>query len=488
MSHSLHTLKALKEREALEVRSPSEARWRAAWSSSKSLQNLFAANPLDEKTILTGEQLGGSAEYKVSHLSAIVPEEEICWYETPQFRFTPTENTESIIVDVSRHEGDPAPREFLRGGPRSKVFFTPQEVTVAIATCGGICPGLNSVIRELVLCLWYTYGVRNIYGVRYGYEGFYAHPWMQLNPEIVSSIHHMGGTILGTSRGGFDEDKIVSAIKIHKANQIFLIGGDGTHRGADTLAKALEKQKLKIAVVGIPKTIDNDIDLIDKSFGFDTAVGEATKAITSAHVEAKSTTNGIGVVVLMGRSSGFIALEATLASGEVNMCLIPEVPFVLEGPHGLLRALKARLQAKGHCVIVVAEGAGGNLMKPPPGVEPERDKSGNIKLPDIGSFLKSKIKEFMEKEKVEYNLKYIDPSYMIRSVPANAADSVYTILLSQNAVYGAMAGFTGVTVSLVNNHYCFVPIKAVTKTRKVDPTGNTWQRVIEITGQPDFVE
>jgi len=469
-----------------ETRSPSEARWRAAWSSFKSMQNLYAATQLPDKTVLTADQLGGSEGYKVTHLSAVVPEEEITWYETPQFRFTPTENDEMVIADVMRQRGDPPPREFLRGGPRSKVFFTPQEVTVAIATCGGICPGLNSVIRELVLCLWYTYGVRNIFGVRYGYEGFYAHPWMELNPEIVSSIHHMGGTILGTSRGGFNEEKIVSAIQVHKANQVYLIGGDGTHRGADVLAKALEKKKLKISVVGIPKTIDNDIDLIDKSFGFDTAVEEATKAITSAHVEAKSTTNGIGMVVLMGRSSGFIALEATLASGEVNMCLIPECPFILEGPHGLLRALKARLAARGHCVIVVAEGAGGNLVKPPPGVEPERDKSGNIKLPDIGSFLKGKIKDFFEKEKMEYSMKYIDPSYMIRSVPANAADSVYTILLSQNAVYGAMAGFTGVTVGLVNNHYCFVPICTVTKTRKVDPTGNMWQRVLEITGQPDF--
>jgi len=470
------------------ARSPAEERWRSAWSPAK--VGLWNAQQLTEQKRLTADQLGGSAGYKVRHLSDVVEkDEDRVWFASPQFRFTATDNEEYVVADVVRKKGDNVvPREFLRGGPRADVFFTPHEVTVAIATCGGICPGLNSVIREVVLCLWYTYGVRNIFGVRYGYEGFYNHPWMPLNPDVVSSIHHSGGTILGTSRGGFNEEKIVNSIIEHKANQIFLIGGDGTHRGADTLAQALEKRKLKIAVVGIPKTIDNDIDLIDKSFGFDTAVEEARKAIASAHTEAKSTVNGVGLVVLMGRSSGFIALEATLASGEVNICLIPEVPFTLDGPHGLLKALKARLHARGHCVLVVAEGAGLDLMKPPPGTVAVTDKSGNLKLPDVGTFLKSKIKDYLEKEKVEYAMKFIDPSYMIRSVPANSSDSVYTILLSQNAVYGAMAGFTGVTIALVNSHFCFVPIQSVTKTRKVDPQGNKWQRVLEITGQPDFTD
>lgn len=465
-----------------EPRSPAEARWRAAWTASKSHLDPWECTPLGDKTVLTSDLIGGSEGFKVTHLSQLAG--EVNWYNSPPFRFNPIDFSAAVIADVEVKRGV-TPREFLRAGPRTKVYYTSSEVTVAIATCGGICPGLNSVIREIVLCLWYAYGVRNIYGVRYGYEGFYKHDWVPLTPETVSSIHHSGGTILGTSRGGFDEQKIVDSIINHNANQIFLIGGDGTHRGAAVLAKACIAKKMKVSVVGVPKTIDNDIDLIDKSFGFDTAVEEARKAIISAHVEAKATTNGVGLVVLMGRSSGFIALEATLASGEVNICLIPEVSFALDGPRGLLKALKARLNARGHCVLVVAEGAGMDILKPAPGKE-ERDKSGNIKLPDIGSYLRSRIKEYFEQEKMELNLKYIDPSYMIRSVPANAADSVYTILLSQNAVYTAMAGFTDVTIALVNNHYCIVPISAVTKTRKVDPAGNMWQRVVEITGQPEF--
>jgi len=480
------TDRSLKVQEKVEaVKSPAEARWRAAWSCSKSVENLLAATVLPEKTVVKTENLGGSHAYKVTHLSQVLKEPDVIWYASPPFRFHAISNDESIIGDVVKVK-DTAPREFLRAGPRNKIFFDPAHVTVAIATCGGICPGLNSVIRQLVLCLWYEYGVRKIFGVKFGYEGFYKHKWVPLNPEVVSSINHNGGTILGTSRGGFDAKLITDSIVENQANQIFLIGGDGTHRGAEALAKACIAANLKISVIGVPKTIDNDIDLIDKSFGFDSAVEEARKAITSAHVEAKSTTNGIGLVVLMGRSSGFIAVEATLASGEVNICLIPEVPFVLDGPKGLLRALKARLLARGHCVLVVAEGAGVDLLKPAPGVECERDKSGNIRLPEIGTYLKNKIKEYFEKEKVEYAMKYIDPSYMIRSVPASAADSVYTLKLSQNAVYAAMAGFTDVTIALVNNHYCYVPIGAVTKTRKVDPNGNAWQRVMEITGQPDF--
>jgi len=308
---------------------------------------------------------------------------------------------------------------------------------------------------------------------------------MLLNPDIVSNIHHQGGTILGTSRGGFDADKIVGSIVEKGISQVFLIGGDGTHRGAQVIFEEVLRRKLKVAIVGIPKTIDNDITMIDKSFGFDTAVEEARKAITSVHVESKSVINGIGIVVLMGRQSGFIAMYATLASGETNICLIPEVPFTLDGPTGLLEAIKSRLLAKGHCVLVVAEGAGADLLQKP-GEEVQRDKSGNVKLSDIGSYLKSRVKEFFEKEKMDFSLKYIDPSYMIRSVKANASDSVYTIVLSQNACYAAMAGFTGFTVALVNTHYCYVPIKAVCSTRKVDVEGKNWQRVMEITGQPEF--
>jgi 6-phosphofructokinase 1 len=468
---------------------PHDTRWRAAWAGNANKLNLYVAEKLDSQHRVLSEEIAGSADFKVPHLSQYVIDEEVTWYKSPQFRYTPTSNLECVTVDIVRKDMGKKieMRELLRGGPRDQIFFNPDDTRVAIATCGGLCPGLNSVIRELTLCLHYTYGVKEVYGIRYGYEGFYKHPWMRLTPELVSSIHQAGGTILGTSRGGFDATKIVDALFEKNINQIYLIGGDGTHRGSQALYEEIRRRKLKIAVVGVPKTIDNDINMIDKSFGFDTAVEEAMKAITSVHVEAKSTTNGIGIVVLMGRQSGFIAMYAALASGEANVCLIPEVPFALDGPTGLLDAVHDRLAARGHCVIVVAEGAGGDLMKPPPGTEVERDKSGNVKLPDIGSYLKSRFKTYFAERKVEIALKFVDPSYMIRSVPANASDSVYTIVLAQNAVYGAMAGFTGFVVGLINTHYCYVPIKAVTCTRKVDVTGDMWQRVMEITGQPDFV-
>ena len=250
---------------------------------------------------------------------------------------------------------------FQKSGPRLHIAIKPETVKVAIVTCGGLCPGLNVVIRELVMSLWYNYGVRTIFGIKWGYEGFYSDNfkyWIPLSPAVVTEIHTQGGTILGSSRGGFDADKILDALEKNGINMVFGIGGDGTHRGIAALNVEIQKRKLNIILAGIPKTIDNDIPLIDRSFGFESAIEEAVKVISSANVEANCVPNGIGLVKLFGRSCGFIAMEATQASRDVNICLIPEAKFNLYGEKGLLSFIFRRLKLKGHCVVVIAEGAG----------------------------------------------------------------------------------------------------------------------------------
>ncbi len=370
-------------------------------------------------------------------------------------------------------------------GPREKTYFNPAHVHAAVVTCGGLCPGLNNVIRAIVRCLWYRYGVRRITGIRNGYRGLLPDSnfsTIDLDPDLVDDIQMKGGTILGSSRGGGDRvSDIADAIERLNINMLFTIGGDGTQRGALDLAEELEKRSLKIAVVGIPKTIDNDLNFIQRSFGFETAVAEAVKAVRGAHVEAHDAINGIGLVKVMGRDSGFIAAHTALAMSDVNFCLIPENPFDLEGKNGFLTHLKKRILDREHAVILVAEGAGQDLMEK----RNETDLSGNKKLNDIGVFLKERIKEFFDKEKIEVNIKYIDPSYIIRSAPANPNDSIYCSRLGAHAVHAAMAGKTKLLISLVNNTFVHVPIKvAVSKKRYVDIEGSLWRDVLENTRQP----
>ena len=313
---------------------------------------------------------------------------------------------------------------FMRGGPRIHIALKPEDVKVVILTCGGLCPGLNVVIRELVMSLWFNYGVRSIYGIQWG--GIYDESaWMELNPLKVKDIHNMGGTILGTSRGGFDGEKIIDTFVSKNINMVFSIGGDGTHRGILAMSKEIERRGLKIIIAGIPKTIDNDIPIIDRSFGFESSVEQAVKTIQSANVEANSVKNGIGLVKLFGRSCGFIALKASLASRDVNICLIPESGFHLYGEFGLLEFIFNRLHVKQHCIIVVAEGAGSAILDKTIKGTGMTDKSGNPILPDIGNILKDEIKKYAETKGVEVTLKYIDPTYIIRSCPANSFDVNY---------------------------------------------------------------
>jgi 6-phosphofructokinase 1 len=376
--------------------------------------------------------------------------------------------------------GKPVP-SFEKAGPREKIYFDPAKLKCGIVTCGGLCPGLNSVIRAIVLCLYHSYGVKTVYGFPYGYEGLtyrYGHKPVELTPVLVERIHEQGGTILGSSRGNQDVAEMVDTLEQMNIGILFTLGGDGTLRGASAISAEIERRRLKVAVIGVPKTIDNDISYIQRSFGFATAVSEAGNAISSAHIEALGARNGIGLVKLMGRESGFIAAYAALAYSDVNFCLIPEVPFTLES---LLKALEERLQKRGHAVIVAAEGAGQDILEE----TGERDASGNIRLQDVGIFLKDRIQAYFKGQGKEITLKYIDPSYTIRSVPADANDSAFCLLLGQNAVHAGMAGRTNMVVGFWVNEFTHVPIPMATSERKkVDPEGWVWNSVIAVTGQP----
>jgi len=378
-------------------------------------------------------------------------------------------------------EAKMTPPVFEKAGPRKMIYFNPSEVRCGIVTCGGLCPGLNDVIRAIVMSLYYHYRVCNVFGFLYGYEGLsdrYKHNPIELSPDRVARIHEEGGTILGSSRGPQDVSEMVDMLERMKIGILFTIGGDGTLRGGQAIAEETARRGLEIAVIGVPKTIDNDIAYVQRSFGFETAVSEAGKSIVSAHAEALGARNGVGLVKLMGRASGFIAAFAALAYNDVNYCLIPEVPFTLEG---FFKSLEERLARKGHAVVVVGEGAGQDLMDK----TLQRDASGNVRFGDIGSFLRDKINAHFRGAGKEINLKYIAPSYTIRSVPANAHDSAFCLLLGQNAVHAGMAGRTNMVVGDWGGAFTHVPIPmAVSKRKKIDPAGWLWDTVLSSTGQP----
>lgn len=371
-------------------------------------------------------------------------------------------------------------------GPREKIFFNPADTRAAIVTCGGLCPGINDVIRSITTALHFNYHVKKILGVKYGFQGLnpqFGHPLVSLSPDVVKDISSFGGSILSTSRGPQDVRIIVDYLRRLNIDILFCIGGDGTIRAAEKITAEVTRRNFKIAVIGIPKTIDNDLHLIQKSFGFDTAIEKAADAIKSAHVEARGMVNGIGLIKIMGRHSGHIAAHAALAQSDANFVLIPEVPFDLEGKNGFLAFLKKRMVSRGHAVIIVAEGAGQDLLGTTDR-SAEKDASGNVRLLDIGSHLKNVIENYFKKIGMEINLKYIEPSYLIRSVPANASDDIYCNMLGQYAVHAGMAGKTGILVGLMKDEYVHLPLAAVASGRTIDPCGDIWLRVLETTGQP----
>lgn len=387
-------------------------------------------------------------------------------------------------VQVSSADETPA-QLFEKAGPRQMIYFEPPRTKAAIVTCGGLCPGLNNVLRSLYLQLHYHYGISAVLGIRYGYSGFgpeAASSPLWLNAELVNHIHQLGGTLLGTSRGPVSPDIIVDFLEQRGINILFTVGGDGTQRGAHGIWEEVARRKLNISIVGIPKTIDDDVQYVNRSFGYFTAIWKAKEIIDTAHVEAHCVVNGVSIVKLMGRDSGFIAAGASLASQEVNFVLVPEVPFKLEGEHGLLSVLHRRLLERRHAVIVVAEGAGQELMPP----TEERDASGNMKHRDIGLFLRARIQEYFAGQRFPVTLRYFDPSYYIRSVPANTVDAVMCDSFARHAAHAAMAGKTDMIVGLQNGAFIHVPIPMATVRRK-RLSREEWAAVVTATGQPSLL-
>lgn len=404
--------------------------------------------------------------------------------------FNFVDDSDKLVYDLSMDTyntciaNNQEPNCLEKAGPRQKIHFDPKRTTAAVVTCGGLCPGINNVIRGVVMALHYFYGVKRVLGIPYGYEGLNpksGHGFVELTPDKVKDIHQFGGTILGSSRGAQDVGVMVDTLVDNNIDILFTIGGDGTLKGCNAIGEEIQKRGLDISVVGIPKTIDNDIDIIDKSFGFETSFDIASPILRDAHNEAKGAYNGISIVKLMGRDSGFIAASAALAQPVVNFVLIPELNFNLYGENGFLESLKKRLESKQHAVIVVAEGAGQHLFVKE---EVKTDASGNVQHDDIGVFLKDKIKEYF-KDIFPITVKYIDPSYIVRSAAANSGDSVFCSGLAYMAVHGAMAGKTKFVVGRVNNKFVYLPISAVTqKRRKIDLESDFWFAVLQSTGQP----
>jgi 6-phosphofructokinase 1 len=393
-----------------------------------------------------------------------------------------------LLKDLPTDGGTPLCFEIA--GPRRHLFFDPVHTRAAIVTCGGLCPGLNDVIRSLVLILHYGYGVTEVFGIRYGFKGMVdglgEDPFL-LRPDEIEPISNEGGTYLGTSRGNQDPVLMTDFLSRRSIHILFCIGGDGTQKGALAIAAEAERRGYPLSVIGLPKTIDNDIDLVEKTFGFDTAVAVAAQVLHGAHVEAHAEHNGVVIVKLMGRESGFLATHAAIASGDVNFLLIPEVPFNLEGENGFLAAVRKRLESRHHALVVVAEGVAENLLASPD-VKVPLDASGNRILEDVGIYLKDRVSRCFKEQGFDGRVRYIDPSYLVRSFRANSTDSIFCQNLAQNAVHAAMSGRTRMLVATRNNVYCHIPLDAIVRGRKfVDPNGDLWRSAMETTGQPEMV-
>lgn len=391
-----------------------------------------------------------------------------------------------VLSNVIVNPDVPVSEELLLevAGPRERLFFDPKHTRAGIVTCGGLCPGLNNVIRSLVLELHHGYGVREILGFVSGYQGL--DPWrgsepIPLTPEFVEDIHKEGGTELNTSRGPVDISVAVDNLIRRKVDILFVIGGDGTQRGGEAILREAQQRGHALSVVGVPKTIDNDVAFVSRTFGYVTAVEEAVKAINCAHTEAHSVHNGISLVKIMGRHAGFIAAGATIASQDVNFTLVPEVPFVLEGEDGFLAALKRRVLKRAHAVILVAEGAGQHLFGPG---DDQYDASGNLKSKDIGNYLRERIEAYFKAEDIPNTFRYFDPSYLIRSVPASAEDAILCDFFARNAVHAAMAGKTGLVIGYQHDTFTHVPIELITSRKKqLDLNSPAWLGVLASTGQ-----
>ncbi|MEM7135206.1 MAG: ATP-dependent 6-phosphofructokinase [Myxococcota bacterium] len=421
----------------------------------------------------------------------IIPSLGLCRFQSPLIVKGRTFTDDACRVEVSRHiisgQADEEELSFEEGGPRRKIFFDPAETTAAFVTCGGLSPGLNNVIRSGFLELTFNYGVRRILGIRNGYAGLNPDSGLEpafMTERFVKDIHYMGGTVLGSSRGAQDPAALVDFMEAMEIDILFCIGGEGTQRGAHVIQREVARRGAHRSVIGIPKTIDNDVPFVELSFGYVTSLEVASDVLRGAHVEAKGALNGVGLVKVMGRSAGFIAAGAALASQEANFVLVPEIDFPLEGPGGFLDALEKRVTTRGHALVVVAEGAGQHLFEDGQG---ERDKSGNVRFQDIGIYLRDRIKNHFKDREIDLNLKYIDPSYAIRSVPANAWDRILSDRMARAAVHAGMAGKTDTMIGYWSNEIVHVPIStAVTETKRMSLESDLWNAVLATTGQPEW--
>lgn len=427
----------------------------------------------------------------VSPDDTLVPDLGEPRFDTPKQSASFMADGAAVLAGITRDSLEfqgARPVLFEEAGPRARLFFNPRNAKLAIVTCGGICPGVNDVIRAIVMEAHHHYGVAATLGIRYGLRGFIPacrHDVAEFTPANVAEIHEFGGTILGSSRGPQPIEEIVDALERLNISVLVMIGGVGTLRAAAQITAEITGRRLPIAVVCVPKTVDNDIHFVSPTFGFRTAAEQATEAIACAHVEALGAPYGIGLVKLMGRQSGFIAAEASMGLKHVNLVLVPEEHFALYGAGGVLEALENRLRGRGHAVIVVAEGAGQHLIRPTGRTDP----SGNPVLADFGAFLAREIKVHCKQQGLPINLKLIDPSYIVRAVPANSADSVYCGFLGRLAVHAGLAGKTGLMIGCVNEHFVHVPLPLVTRERKhIDIASDYWQAVLDSTGQPRFAE
>ena len=452
----------------------------SCWILSNSL-TIFVLEQVNMKNGFPVKQLG------TAQIASSLPIS--CRSKHENFKFVDDDNCILHDVSVSSVNKEKTAYSFEQAGPRAQSYFDASKVRAGIVTCGGLCPGINNVIRTIVMQLHHNYGVQRIHGFRYGFQGFipsYQHEIMDMTPENVRNIHNLGGSILSSSRGPQDPGEIVDCLKHNNIQILFCIGGDGTLHGAHAIAEEVERRKEKISIICIPKTIDNDIPYCVKTFGFETAFSKAVEAVQAAHSEAYGRNYGVVIIKLMGRNSGFIAANTSLACPDVNFVLIPEVPFTIQGEKGLLRTLERSFETKKkqgrhpHSVIVVAEGAGQDLLG---NNGEERDASGNIRFKDIGFFLKENIQKYF-KDRYPVNIKLIEPSYMIRSLPANPHDAIFCYYLADHAVHAAMAGKTDMMVGYWNGHFTHVPLEVVNKNQKrINPNSEFWRQVLFSTGQ-----
>jgi 6-phosphofructokinase 1 len=328
---------------------------------------------------------------------------------------------------------------------------------IGVLTGGGDCPGLNAVIRAVVRKGAGIYG-HEFVGFRDGWKGPLENVTMPLGVPEVRGILPRGGTILGSSRtnpfkvdDGFD--RVTTTLHEHGIDALIAIGGE------DTLGVATRLGEMGVNVVGVPKTIDNDLNATDYTFGFDTAVNIAMEAIDRLHTTAESHHRAL-IVEVMGRHAGWIALHAGLAGG-ANVILIPEQPFSVER---VCAYVESRFQSHYAPIIVVAEGAvpdGGQNTT----IDKGLDAFGHIRLGGIGEWLAGEIEKTTGKEARTTVLGHIQ-----RGGTPSAFDRVLATRFGLHAVDAANDAAWGQMVALRGTQIVRVPLsEATTELKTVQP-------------------